>query len=141
MAAEAPRKLENLRGRGEMILLVDDEAAIRRVASRTLETFGYRVLTAANGAEGVSLYVLHRHEIAVVLSDLAMPVMDGLAMAHALKSIAPEVRMIGTSGLATAGVEAKLRDLGVEHFLNKPFVAENLLRSLRELIDGQPDPA
>ena len=62
-------------------------------------------------------------------------------MAHALKSIAPEVRMIGTSGLATAGVEAKLRDLGVEHFLNKPFVAENLLRSLRELIDGQPDPA
>ncbi len=140
-AAEAPRKLENLRGRGEMILLVDDEAAIRRVASRTLETFGYRVLTAANGAEGVSLYVLHRHEIAVVLSDLAMPVMDGLAMAHALKSIAPEVRMIGTSGLATAGVEAKLRDLGVEHFLNKPFVAENLLRSLRELIDGQPDPA
>ncbi len=127
---------QHSRGRGEVILVVDDERAIRSVAQRTLEKFGYQVLTAAHGAEGVSVYTRQQNQIAAVISDLAMPVMDGPSMIHALKAIDPGVKILGTTGLATAASEAKLRDLGVTHFLPKPYVAESLLHTLRDLLDA-----
>src|SRR5205807_5118246 len=70
--------------RGELVLVVDDEASIREVARAILEANGYRVLTAANGAEGMTLYGQHQTEIAVVLTDMAMPIMDGAQFARAL---------------------------------------------------------
>jgi CheY-like chemotaxis protein len=128
-------------GHGELILVVDDEEGIREIAQKALERFGYRVITAVNGAEGVSTYVQNKDQIAVVLTDMSMPVMDGPAMIVALKSIDPSVRIIGSSGLAANGDVAKALGAGVDFFVPKPYTADALLATLKQVLDsgdGEP---
>jgi CheY-like chemotaxis protein len=91
------------RGDGQTILVVDDEASIRQITQQTLETFGYRVLTAANGAEGIALFAQEPSDIAVVLIDMMMPIMDGPSTIRALLQIAPSARIIGVSGITVNG--------------------------------------
>ena len=122
------------RGNGELIMIVDDEAAIREIAQATLERFGYRVMQAANGAEAVTLFAVNRAEIAVVLTDMAMPVMDGPATIVALKSIDPSVRIIGSSGLPSNDGVAKAVGAGVQYFIPKPYTAETLLKTLAAIL-------
>lgn len=128
------------RGQGQWVLLVDDEQDVRDIAQRALTRFGYRVLTASNGAEAVSLYVQHRQEIAVVLTDMSMPVMDGPATIVALRSINPQVRVIASSGLTTQSSTAQVASAGVRHFVAKPYNAETLLRKLHEVLQGEQEP-
>jgi CheY-like chemotaxis protein len=139
LTSEAQKKRTQLislpRGKGEMILMVDDETSILTVTSQTLRAFGYRVLTATNGAEGVALYAENKHEIAVVLTDMMMPVMDGPATIHALMKINPEIKIIATSGLNANGSGTKPPGTGVKHFLTKPYTAEALLKTLRAILD------
>jgi CheY-like chemotaxis protein len=118
-------------GHGELILVVDDEAAIRHVAQRILERYGYRVALAANGAEAVALYSSRPTEIAAVLTDMAMPVMDGVATMMALRALDPGVRIIGSSGLTTG---VTFGSDGVEHFVSKPYTTETLLRTLHRVL-------
>ena len=104
------------------------------VAKRTLERHGYRVMLASNGAEAVALYAQHRADIAVVLTDMTMPVMDGPATIMALRAINPEVRIVGSSGLAANGNVARAVDAGVRHFVPKPYTAEVMLMVLRKAL-------
>jgi CheY-like chemotaxis protein len=122
------------RGTGEWILVVDDEESIRDVTKRTLERFGYRVLVAVNGAEAISIFARKRGEIAVVLTDMAMPVMDGPATIHALRAIDPAVRIIGSSGLTAEGLLVDSAGAGLQRFVPKPYTADVLLRAVREVI-------
>ncbi len=129
------RMPQPLRGKGELILVIDDELPIRSVTQHTLEAFGYRVVTAADGAEGVAIYAQQQSEIAVVITDMMMPVMDGAAVVRALLKMNSSVRVITTSGLtAGSGVAKEIASL-VERFLAKPYTTEVLLRTLREIID------
>jgi len=123
------------RGNGETILVVDDEASILIITSRTLQAFGYRVLTASDGAEAVAIYAQHRHEIAVVLTDMMMAIMDGPATIRALSSIDPTVKIIAASGLNANGSVAGITGTIVKHFLTKPYTAETLLRTLRTVLE------
>jgi CheY-like chemotaxis protein len=123
------------RGRDELVLVVDDEEPIRNVAQKMLERFGYRVLTAINGAEAVSIYTSRQKEIAVVITDMAMPVMGGPAAIVALKSINPKVRIIGSSGLVSDVGRDTVIAAGVTHFIPKPYTAEVLLRTLHEILN------
>ena len=126
----APVNLPN--GRGELVLIVDDEQVIREFAQITLECYGYRTLMAADGAQAVSLYKTHQDQIAVVLMDMWMPVMDGPAAIRALKSLNRQVHIIGTSGLGASGdasVEASLA-----HFIPKPYTAGLLLNGLHKAL-------
>ncbi len=123
------------RGNGETILVVDDEASICTITSQPLQAFGYRVLTAGDGAAAVAVYAEHKKEIAAVLTDMAMPVMDGAATIHAIMRINPLVKIIAASGLGSNGSVAQLAGAGVRHFLNKPYTAEVLLKTLRVLLD------
>ena len=120
------------RGHGELILLVDDEAAIRQVTADTLLDFGYRVLEATNGAEAVAVYLQHQNEIMMVLTDVSMPVMSGTALITALKSINSKVRVVVTSGLPMSSELAKAMDFSVNQFLLKPYNAEKLLRTIHK---------
>jgi len=122
------------RGRGELVLVVDDEEAIRKLARRTLERYGYRVLVAANGVEAIALYTANAGGIAAVLTDMSMPIMDGPTTIVALKAIDPSVRIIGSSGLGADGQAAKAHTLGVTHWVPKPYTAEVLLQMLRAVI-------
>jgi two-component system, cell cycle sensor histidine kinase and response regulator CckA len=122
------------RGNGETVLVVDDEASILIVTSQTLQAFGYRVLTATDGADAVAIYVQHKDEIAVVLTDMMMPVMDGTATIQALMRINPGVKIIAASGLNANGA-AKGSGGGLKHFLTKPYTAETLLTALRMILN------
>jgi CheY-like chemotaxis protein len=122
------------RGHGELILVVDDEASMRTVTRRTLEAFGYRALVARDGAEAVSLYSIQMDAIAVVLTDMMMPVMDGPAAVALLLEMNPNVRIVGTSGLSVGGKPTRAPDARVKHFLEKPYTAETLLRLLQRVL-------
>jgi len=78
--------------------VVDDEESIRLITKATLEAFGYKTLLAADGTEAIALYVSRREEVAVVVTDMLMPYMDGPATIRALGRINPLVKIIATSG-------------------------------------------
>lgn len=120
-----------LRGRGELILLVDDDEQIVTVTKGVLEEFGYRVITAKNGAEGVSKFAMNRDALALVVSDMNMPVMNGPAMIRAIKALKADVKVIGVTGLR----DDETRPEECHQFLNKPFSSQLLLANIRELID------
>lgn len=126
------------RGHDELILVVDDETAVCQITQQTLEAFGYRVILAANGIEAVAVFAERSAEIAVVLTDMMMPLMDGLATIRILREINPQVRMIAASGLAAEGQVAQATSLGVRHFLAKPYTAETLLKVLQETVLPEP---
>ena len=122
------------RGVGEMVLVVDDEASIRQITRQTLEAFGYRVMLATDGSEAVSIYAQRMHEIDVVLTDMMMPVMDGVATVMVLRRLNPNVRIIAASGITANGRVARAFDAGIRHFLPKPYTAETLLKALRQIL-------
>lgn len=123
------------RGRGEHVLVVDDEEMVSSIMARTLEFYGYRVTRARNGAEAVARFVSSQPPIDIVLTDMAMPVMDGTATIMALGTIAPNVRVIGASGIASHDRFVSALGSRIGHFLQKPFTAETLLRALRTVLD------
>lgn len=140
----AERAREPTRGNNELVLVVDDEEPILNAAKSTLERFGYRVLVANNGASAVSLYALNRASIAVVLTDMAMPIMDGPAMAIALKAINPNVVIVGSSGLGGNSNRSRGPSSGFSYFIPKPYTAETLLsvlaKALGKSLEGQEQP-
>ena len=122
-------------GKGELILIVDDEEAIRTATRQTLEALDYRTLLAADGAEAVALYTLHSREIAVVLTDMMMPVMDGPTTIRMLQTINPDVKIIAASGVSHLGGPAKVAEMGVRHFLPKPYTAQTVMTTLHLVIN------
>jgi PAS domain S-box-containing protein len=120
-------------GNGELILIVDDEAAVRDIAALTLEAHGYRVVQAQDGADGVAAYAQRVGEIQLVISDMDMPIMNGAAMIRSLERINPSVKVLSASGLVGeprgAQASSPLRKV-----LPKPFTAEQLLHAVHDLI-------
>jgi two-component system, cell cycle sensor histidine kinase and response regulator CckA len=116
--------------RGELVLVIDDEAAIRQVIRRTLEAFGYRVVTAEGGPEALSIYVQRQAEIGAVITDLMMPAMSGVATINALVQVNAYVRIIVLTGLATEAQKKAAMAAGASEFLAKPFTIEKLIQTL-----------
>jgi CheY-like chemotaxis protein len=126
------------RGNGELILVVDDEEGVRKITSRTLEKFGYGVLLASDGAAAVAHYAQRGPEIAAVITDMMMPIMDGATTIQVLRRMNPAVRIIGSSGLSANGPMAHAAQLGVSHLLSKPYTGETLLKTLKEVLAARP---
>jgi two-component system, cell cycle sensor histidine kinase and response regulator CckA len=124
------------RGDGERLLLVDDEAAVRDITRQTLEAFGYEVVAAQDGAEAVARFARDPDGFDLVITDVMMPIMDGPATVHALRSIRSSIPVIATSGLNANGNDGKAAAVGAEHFLGKPFTAARLLELVRAVLDG-----
>ena len=121
-------------GGGELILVVDDEENIREITGATLEKFGYRVLTATDGTDALAAFTERRAEIALVLTDMMMPFMDGAATIRALRKLDPALKIIAASGLNTNGQSADMQTLNVNAFLAKPYTTEKLLNTIAELL-------
>jgi len=125
-------------GQGETILVVDDEPGILGATSKLLERHNYQVLAAADGAEALTLYSRHRSRVRLIMTDVMMPVMDGLALTRVIKKMDAGVKIIASSGLEHDAKFDELRALGVNAFLTKPYTAEKLLQTLRELLASEP---
>lgn len=137
--ASMPPPLQNEmpHGNGELVLLIDDEEPVRHITGQTLESFGYRVLPAADGVEASTLYATHKDQISVVLTDMMMPVMDGPATIQVLMRMNPKVRIIAASGLSVKDMVARAANAGVTHFIPKPYTAETLLKMLHTVLNAQ----
>ncbi len=121
-------------GQGEQILVVDDESAILALAQSTLETYGYKVLTAASGPSAILTFSREHENIRLVIMDKSMPFMDGAATIGALRKIRPAVKVIATSGhdlRKGGGTELRLKTAAV---LEKPFTVEQLLTIVHEVL-------
>ncbi len=121
-------------GHGELILIIDDEAAIREITKETLEAFGYKAMTASDGAEGVAIFAENKKNIKLVITDIMMPVMDGTAAIAALQRISRDVKIIAASGLTARGQVMPPPAPGVQGYLTKPYTAEKLLKTLRTVL-------
>ena len=122
------------RGNGEGILLIDDESSILTIIQQTLEAFGYRVFTAEHGAQAVAIFAANQDKMALVLTDMMMPVMDGAATILALRELNPKIKIIAASGLNSNGNSAKAAQAGVAHFLTKPYTTGTLLGTIRTVL-------
>ncbi len=126
-------------GQNELVLVVDDEVSIRTTLCSVLESRGYRVLTAANGKE--ALEILHGHcaEIRLVLTDLMMPVMGGLALIRKALVLEPGLKFVAMTGLGDTERRAELASLGVVEIVMKPCGPQEILAALgRQLPAGDP---
>jgi len=123
----------DLRGTG-LILVVDDEADIRKFFKRCLTKFGYQVLLAQNGEEAVALYQSQRVKIDLVILDMVMPVLGGAETFLKLKDINPEVKVLLSTGYSPNGNVQEILDLGVLDFIQKPYHVNKLLSKIKKLL-------
>jgi CheY-like chemotaxis protein len=126
--------LEAVQGNGELILVVDDDAIVREIATLTLETGGYKVITAADGTEALGLYAKHQPDIRLVVTDMDMPIMDGPSLVRILRKMSPHVAIIGSSGSSDNPGPKEFRPTGLNVFLPKPYTSEMLLRLVYETL-------
>ena len=122
-------------GNGELVLVVDDEPAIRVSMRRVLERRGYRVLVAADGREALGVFLREREALRVVVTDLMMPEMGGLALVQALRELKPELAILAVTGLEGVEQREALRALGVTGLLPKPYSPMELCEALRRELE------
>jgi len=122
------------RGRGELILLVEDEESLRRTGRRILERLGYRVLLAADGVEGLEVYRAHQDEVALIISDMVMPRMGGRELHDAVCRLGT-VKFILASGYAPAELRASGAFEGAVRHLPKPWTLTDVAEAVRDALD------
>jgi signal transduction histidine kinase/CheY-like chemotaxis protein len=134
VATTVTNKAELPRGRGETILLVEDEKSLRVTCSHFLDALGYKVLIAETPGEALKMVAGQEGDIHVLLTDVVMPGMDGRQLAQRISAVKPGVKVVFMSGY-TADVIAQrgVLDEGVQ-FLSKPFTRDDLARKMREVL-------
>ncbi|HJX26004.1 MAG TPA: PAS domain S-box protein, partial [Chthoniobacterales bacterium] len=125
---------ESLKGHGELVLLVDDEANILRLTKMALENKNYHVVSASDGREALKIFSEQGDSIKAVLTDMGLPHMDGVALIRAIKKMKPEMVFIASTGQDEENRVSELQALGVSNFLGKPYDAQTLLTKVRDTL-------
>ena len=128
-AVVSSRKKHTLfpKANGELILVVDDENNICEMIREVLEAQEFKVMTAEDGTEALAIYAKYDKEIRVVLTDIAMPHLDGVAVVQTLKKLNSNLGIIVSTGEEQKYKIQKLKNLGIEYFLDKPYTTEALV--------------
>jgi two-component system, cell cycle sensor histidine kinase and response regulator CckA len=117
----------------EVILIVEDADLVRELVADTLESYGYRVLSASRGDEALALVESHDGDIDLLLTDVVMPGMNGGQLAERLVALQPSIKVLFTSGYPDDVV--RRHGGAVAHdFLAKPYLPEDLARMIRRLL-------
>ncbi len=132
----SPKVVRMPAGGHETILIADDEAAIREMASAFLGRAGYQVITATNGHEALATYQKHRSAIDMVMLDLGMPEMDGRACLKALRQMHPGVKVLIASGYLLGKDDQHLLETYRAAFIAKPYQLAKLQQKVREVLDS-----
>jgi CheY-like chemotaxis protein len=127
----------NLEGHGT-ILVIDDEEAVRQTAKSALESYGYRVLVAANGKEGVNLFHELGDGIDAVLLDVTMPVMSGEEALVSLKGLREDIPVVLSSGFNEDDATRRFTGKGLAGFVQKPYTAARLAEKMKMVLEGVP---
>jgi PAS domain S-box-containing protein len=138
-SVEAQLTLTGRLSRGtETILLVEDEAAVRRMLREVLSSEGYRVWEASNGADAITKWGADLKQIDLLLTDIVMPVMNGLTLAEELSIRRPVLKVIFMSGHAEEVINRQSGPNPTPEILQKPFAPNILVRRVREILDEPP---
>lgn len=127
----AGKKSDSLSG---MVLIVDDEKSVLKICVSMVRHCGLTTITAADGAEAVTKFRAHSHEIDLVLMDLTMPNMDGVSAMIELRKIKPDIRIILSSGFNEQELDERIRDQNPSGFIRKPYSLKNLEAELRRVL-------
>ncbi len=123
------------RGSG-LVLVVDDEPAVRSLARRVLEKFGFRVMTADDGLKALEIFRAHAAEFVAVLLDVTMPNLDGTETFRELRRLRPEVKIILSSGYDQREMQHRIAADGSAGFLHKPYLPMELVDRVRKVLEG-----
>src|SRR5581483_4688351 len=134
---QEPASLEELRGAGELVLVVDDEDIVLRMSSSILERMGYRVAAAADGQQALDLFRERKGEIDLIILDLTMPVMSGTETLGHIRKIAPDVPVIISSGYDASRANVEFKDKNVAGFIHKPTAVPEFLAAIRKALRGE----
>jgi CheY-like chemotaxis protein len=139
---ENPANLPVDQSRGiETIVLVEDETSVRRMLREVLSTAGYRVWEAENGAEAIAQWGSALAKVDLVVTDIVMPVMNGLKLAEELRHRIPGLRFIFMSGHSEDIINGQTAPHTPPDILQKPFAPDVLVRKVREALDAPTKPA
>ncbi|MBF0275178.1 MAG: PAS domain S-box protein, partial [Nitrospinae bacterium] len=128
-----PYKLHE--GKGETILIVEDEVTVLDIINNLLDSLGYSVLTASNGKEALKTFHGYRDTIDLVLTDVVMPEMGGVELFRELRMKSPDIKVVMMSGYPLDDDGKKLFSEGIHGWLHKPMTLEKLARQLRKALD------
>jgi len=117
------------------VLVVDDEPLVRDAMKAILESYGHRVAIAVDGVDAVAVF--KGNEFDIVLLDLGLPKMNGYRVAEQMKSMRPQVPVFFITGWGDDIDKAKIKALGVEAVIGKPFQPEDLIQQMEEMLQGQ----
>ena len=134
---ESSEDLEAPRGKKEWILLVNDDSNFRNTARQTLEHFGYRVVTAEDGASGLIAFMKQRDEIRAVLTGLRLPRLSGIDMCRALKEHQADLGIVVTANMPDSAVANELISTMGISVVNLPCISTVLLSALRSAIKDE----
>jgi DNA-binding NtrC family response regulator len=118
-----------------LVLVIDDEEAVREAVTDILEAAGYSVITAINGEAGLAVYRERQTDVQLVLLDLSMPGLSGEATLHQLREINPKAVVLLSSGYHPSEVARRFSDYGSVGFLQKPYDVDSLIREVRRYIE------
>jgi two-component system, cell cycle sensor histidine kinase and response regulator CckA len=134
-SAAVPIKVNTLNFKGHgLVLVIDDDASVRRVTRRMLEHFGFRVLEANDGRAGADTFAKHAPEIALVILDMTMPQMGGEETFRELRTSRQDVRVLLTSGYNEIEATRRFTAKGLAGFLQKPFTPTELAAKLAAVL-------
>ncbi|GAB4252194.1 MAG: hypothetical protein Kow00109_27820 [Acidobacteriota bacterium] len=133
-AGEKPREAFHMEGRGELILLVEDDAALRLVAERMLVRSGYQVVAAGSGSEAIQLLEAEGLQPDLVITDIVMPGMSGPALVEFLRRDRPALRVLYISGYPERAFDLRGVQFPPDLLLRKPFTMEELQQRVARLL-------
>ena len=119
-----------------LVLVVEDEPIMRKIAVKVLKEGGYEVLIAENGQEGVELFEKHHNDIQLVLLDMVLPKKSGKDVYIEMKKIKPDVKVLLNSGFRKDKRVKEVFKLGIKHFIEKPYTFDALAKAIQRAIKG-----
>jgi CheY-like chemotaxis protein len=130
-----PKHVTQPYGEGALILVVDDEEVVRRAAKAMLERYGYSVVVAENGKDGVDLFQALDDKVALVLLDMTMPVMGGEETLGRLRARRPDVKVLLSSGYNEVEAIRRFSGKGLAGFIQKPYSAITLAEKVKSVLE------
>jgi CheY-like chemotaxis protein len=126
-----------IHGAGQTVLVVDDETLMRNTVTNLLRRLGYHVLSAADGVEALGLCARHLADLRLLLTDLDLPHMSGLALLRTVRQMNSPIATVVMAGCCSEEQRTELAALNVTAVLTKPFAQEELLETLRQVFAAQ----
>jgi CheY-like chemotaxis protein len=123
-----------------MILVVEDDEMMRDLLQLLLTAEGYKVICAEDGFGAIQLYEKLGKEIRLIVSDFELPGLNGLEVYRRIKRMNPDAKAIFVSGYLNEKLKTELQGKGVRHFISKPFGAEEVITSVRDLLAEDSHP-